>query len=325
MNMIKRYSIHIFSPQIILFFSLIFFASCTYDYFEDETNYVVYVPKANAELITDEYRIEDIHIYIYNSEALAKMKMALSPFNENTRMRKGNFNFRLFPESYDAFCFANTEGINFYDMTSRQDAVLGLSKSDNDQYLYPASFPSFSVELLNPKINYPGPLVTDTAHFNKRYSGRICVAFKKLANINPLLTYSNIKNVKVEATGTGIFQRMSLLTDSVHTRSSNYTSSDKVMMEFTPYKDPFKDYEFGVDGYFFPSLSDGSPISLWMDFLDHNGNSIHSFPIDVVETLHMNQTIYLGTDGISTIVLDITAPEQWNPDIIPGDDEGMGL
>lgn len=314
--MIKRYS---------LFLSLIFFASCTYDYFEDETNYMVYVPKANAELITDEYKIEDIHIYIYNDDALANLKIASFPFTENTRMKRGNFNFRLFPGSYDAFCFANTGGIGFYNMVSRQEGGFGLSESDSREYHYPGSLASFSVEFINPRVDFPGPLVTDTAYFNKRYSGRICIAFEKLSNFNPLLTYSNIRNIKVEATGTGTYQNMELLTDSIHTRSSSYTSSDKVMMEFTPYENPFEDYEFGIDGYFFPSLSDGRPISLMLDFVDYNGNSLLSFRIDVVETLHMNQTIYLGTDGISTMTLDITAPEQWDPDIVGGDDGGMGL
>ncbi|RNC65913.1 hypothetical protein D7D25_05180 [Proteiniphilum sp. X52] len=317
---------------MIFSFCLIFSVSCTYDYFEDETNYVIYVPKANAELITDEYRIEDIHIYIYNSETLEKQKSASFPFQENARMKLGNFNFRLFPGSYSTYCFANTGEINFHQMASRQDATFGLPESDNMEYRYPGSLPRFSVEITNPKINYPGPLVVDTAYFNKRYSGRICVAFKKLTKINPLLSYSNIKNVKIAATGTGTYQRMSLLTDSVHTRSSSYTSSDKVIMDCIPYENPYEDYSFGIDGYFFPSLSDaeGLPISLTMDFIDHNGNSIQVVYMDVTETLHMNQTIYVGTDGFTTMVLNISDPEQWNSEIVSGGnqsggDEGMGV
>ncbi len=324
MNMIKRYSVHIFSLWIILFFSLSFSVSCTYDYFEDETNYVVYVPKANADLITDEYRIEDIHIYIYNDEMLERQRKASFPFQENTRMKFGNFNFRLFPVSYDAFCFANTEGIHFYDMASRKAGRFGLTESSGGEYHYPDSFASFSLEKLKPQINYPGPLEVDTAYFNKRYSGRICIAFKKITNLHSLLTYNNIKTVRIEATGVGTFQQMSLLTDSIHTRSSSYTPSDKVIMELTPYQNPFGDFEFGIDGYFFPSLSD-RPISLWLDFLDNNGNSIYSFPVDIPNTLHMNETIYLGTDGLTVFILGINTPEQWNPEIVSGGDEGMGI
>lgn len=308
---------------VILITSLMLFASCTFDYFEDETNYVVYAPKADSERITDGYKIGDIHIYIYNGETLARQKTASFPFRENMRMKNGNFNFRLFPGSFNAFCFANTEGIVFSGMPSLQNGGFGLPESDNGTYHYPDSLASFSVEFLNPTIDISGLLVTDTAYFDKRYSGRICVAFEKLTNLNPLLTYSNIQKIKVEATGTGVFQPMFLLTDSVDTRSSSYTPSDRVMMELPHYENPFGHYEFGMDGYFFPSLGDGRPISLKMDFFDYNGNSIHAFSISVLETLHINQTIYIGTDGISSVVLDIPGPEQWNPEIVGGGEMGI--
>ncbi|HBG41775.1 MAG TPA: hypothetical protein DDW85_10280 [Porphyromonadaceae bacterium] len=329
MNIIKRYSIHRFSFRISLFFGLLFFASCTYDYFEDETNYVVYAPKASSELMTDDYRIEDIHIYVYK-ETLQKQKTASYPFQENTRMKFGNFNFRLFPGSYLTYCFANTADIHFYDMETYQDAAFGLQESESNEYRYPDSLALFSTELKPPVIDYPAPLKTDTAYFNKRYSGRICVAFEKLTKLNPFLTYSNISEVKIEATGTGTYQRLSLLTDSVNTRSSRYSSSDKVKVRSNLYEKPYGDYDFGIDGYFFPSINEeesGStiPISLTLDFLDRNGVSIHAFSISVTETLHMNQTIYLGTDGLSTLVLDIGGPEQWDPEIVPGDDGGMGI
>lgn len=321
MNKIKRYSIHLISFQIILLSGLASLPSCTYDYFEDETNYVVYAPKAHSELITDDYRIEDIHIYIYNSETLHKHKKAAFPFQESARMKQGNFNFRVFPGSYSVFCFANTDGMNYSEMSPWQDAAFGLPELDNGEYHYPASFSSLSVELLNPDIIFPGPVITDTAHFHKRYSGRICVAFKELTNINPLLTYNNIGNIVIKATGTGTHQPMSLLTDSIHTRSNCYTDSDQVTMDCPLYENPIANYSLGTDGYFFPSVSDGRPITLTIDFIDKNGVSIHEFPINVTETLHMNQTIYLGTDGLSVVILDITAPEQWNSEIISDDDQ----
>lgn len=312
---------------IILLTSLIFFASCTFDYFEDETNYVVYAPKACAELRTDDYRIEDIHIYIYK-ETLERQRTASFPFQENTRMKMGNFNFRLFPGSYFSYCFANTEELNFYDVESFRGAVFGLPESDSGEYRYPVSLAGFSVEVINPEIKYPAPLKTDTVGFNKRYSGRICIAFEKLTKLNPSLTYNNIKEVKIEANGVGTYQSFALLTDSIHTRSDRYTPSDKVTMECIPYENPLEGYDFGIDGYFFPSLSeteDGAiPISLKLDFLDHNGNSIYEFPLDVPEILHMNQTMYIGTDGLSAMVLEIGSPEQWDPEIVPGDG-GMGL
>ncbi len=320
---------------IILLTSLIFFASCTFDYFEDETNYVVYTPKVCAELRTDNYRIEDIHIYIYK-ETLEKQKIASFPFQENTRMKMGNFNFRLFPGSYFSYCFANTEGLNFYDVETYRDAVFGLQESNTGEYRYPGSLTEFSVEVTNPEIKYPAPLKTDTVLFNKRYSGRICVAFKNLAEKrNPRLTYNNISSIKIEATGIGTYQNLALLTDSIHTRSSRYTPLDKVIMECIPYEKPIEGYDFGIDGYFFPSLSETEegaiPITLKMDFLYHDGASIDAFSISVRDyakdetlILHMNETIYMETDGVSALKLEINGPEPWDPEIVPGDG-GMGI
>lgn len=336
--MIKRYSIHPYSFRISLFFSLIFFASCTYDYFEDETNYVVYAPKADSELMTDEYRIEDIRIYIYN-ETIGKQKTASYPFQENARMRFGNFNFRLYPGPYSTYCFANTGGMNFYDVDSWQNASFGLPKSASEEYRYPGSLAGLLAEVKNPEIKYSVPLRTDTAYFNRRYSGRICVAFERLEKINPLLILTNIKEVKIEATGVGTRQSLTLLTDSTRTRSGRYSPSDKVTMECIPYA--LKEYDFGIDGYFFPSLSDegeGSiPITLSMDFIGRDGNSIHTFSISAMDysknetiILHMNQTIYLSTDGLSTLMKDVAGPEPWDPGIVSDEnqsegDEGIGL
>ncbi len=333
--MINRYIVHPFSFRISLFFSLIFFASCTYDYFEDETNYVVYAPKANSELMTDEYRIGDIRIYIYN-ETLGRQKSASYPFQENARIKFGNFNFRLFPGSYSTYCFANTAGIDFYGTDALQDALFGLPESQNNEYRYPASLAGFLTEVKNPEIKYPAPVKTDTAYFDRRYSGRISVAFERLAELNPLLTYDNIKGVKVEATGVGTYQSPALLTDSIHTRSSRYSPADKVAMECITYEEPLEGYDFGIDAYFFPSLSDegeGSiPITLSMDFIGHDGNSIHAFSLSLRDytknetiILHMNQTIYLSTDGRNTFVLEIGGPEPWNPEIEGGDDDGIGM
>ncbi len=152
--MINRYIVHLFFFLISIFFSLIFFASCTYDYFEDETNYVVYAPKANSELMTDGYRIEDIRIYIYN-ETIRRQKTASYPFEENVSMKFGNFNFRLFPGSYSTYCFANSTGIDFHETASLQDFFFGLPESHSNEYLYPGSLDEFYVEVKNSEIKYP--------------------------------------------------------------------------------------------------------------------------------------------------------------------------
>ncbi len=52
--------------------------------------------------------------------------------------------------------------------------------------------------------------------------------------------------------------------------------------------------------------------------------------IEIREILHMNQTIYLGTDGFKILLLNINNPEDWDPDIETGGnhtggDNGIGV
>lgn len=97
--------------------ALLYFSSCTYDYFEDETNYIVYVPKADENKRTDTYNIKDLSIFIYNDE-LYKERYSYTPFTENPRSKLGNFNFRLYPGTYNVYCFSNLEDILFQDLNT---------------------------------------------------------------------------------------------------------------------------------------------------------------------------------------------------------------
>lgn len=306
--------------------------SCTYDYFEDETNYVVYVPKADKDLRTETYSIEDLSIFIYN-EALKKEKYSHSPFTENARSMSGNFNFRLYPGSYSVYCFTNVQETNFQDLNTYSEARFDLQRLTDDFYQEPSAI---YVEHKTPTINFPGPVVSDTALFEHKYVGRICVAFKDLTELDPSLTYTNIKEIEIEASGIGTIQYLSLLTDSINTRSSRNSIEDKMLLKSKVFDVEYKNFDFGVQNYYFPSpdlSAEGrqhEPIALELRFIGQSGDVLSNLTVPIADkagtpiVLHMNETLVVEVDGNNVQVLKLDDPEDWNPQIEEEGDSGPG-
>jgi hypothetical protein len=325
-------------PQALCFLAilsiLLFIPSCTYDYFEDETNYEVYVPKADKDLRTETYGIEDLSIFIYN-EGLKKERYSLSPFAENARSKSGNFNFRLYPASYTVYCFTNVKEINFRNLDTYNEAGFDLQQSTDGYYKEPSAI---YVEYKTPTIHFPGPVVSDTALFERKYVGRICVAFKDLIKLDPLLTQANIKNIQIEASGVGTTQFFPALTDSINTRSARNSADDKMLLNSDVYNHlDYKDFDFGIQNYYFPSpdlYGEGreEPIVLKLRFFGQSGNELSS-PLTIRVTdkktgkpivLHMNETLIVEVDGNDIQILSLDDPENWNPQIEEEGNSGPG-
>ncbi|MDR1501826.1 MAG: hypothetical protein LBT43_05160 [Prevotella sp.] len=317
----------------ILSVCICFAPSCTYDYFEDESNYVIYVPKADMNTRTDTYKINDISIFIYNSN-LEKERYSSYPFEDNARTRVGNFNFKLFPGEHSVYCFTNISGVNFSEIDAFSTARFGLKQNEEGYYEEPSVI---FLESMKPFIHFPGPVVTDTAWFEKKYVGRICVAFKNMTNLNSSLTFSNIKKVEILAKGVGVTQYLSQIeiTDPLDTRSSRNSIDDKILLTSQLSENPYPDFDFGFDNYYFPSLSpvDGvtEPISLQLSFLDENNDIISTLAIDLIDRvtgeatiLHMDETILVTVDGNNIQILRLEDPSDWNSDIESGGNNTPG-
>lgn len=312
--------------------ALLYFSSCTYDYFEDETNYEIYVPKADQSIRTETYSIKDLSIFIYNDE-LYKERYSYTPFTENPRSKLGNFNFRLYPGTYNVYCFTNLEDILFQDLNTYSTARFDLQKSTDGTYYKEPS--AIYVEYKTPTIQFPGPVVSDTAFFERKYVGRICIAFKNLYKLESSLTYTNIKKIEIEASGIGVTQYLSALTDSVNTRSSRNDASDIMRLSAETFLVKYKDFEFGVQNYYFPSpdlSGEGyvQPMELKLTFFDQSGNAVSFLKIPFIEktgipiVLHMNETRIIEVDGNNIQILKLDDLEPWNPIIEDEDDSGPG-
>lgn len=312
---------------------LLLIPSCTYDYFEDETNYVVYVPKVDKDLRTETYSIEDLSIFIYN-DGLQKEKYSHSPFTENARSMSGNFNFRLYPGSYTVYCFTNAQETHFQNLNTYDEARFDLQQSTDGVYQEPSAI---YVEYKTPTIQFPGPVVSDTAHFERKYVGRICVAFKDLYKLDASLTKNNIKRIEIEATGVGVTQYLLALKDSINTRSARYNATDKMQLSAEVFDLEYKDFEFGIQNYYFPSpdLSaepgrENEPISLLMKFIGQSDDVLTTLTAYVRDkagnpiVLHMNETLIIEVDGNNIQILPLINPEDWDPQIESEGDSGPG-
>lgn len=314
---------------------LLFISSCTYDYFEDETNYVVYVPKADKNLRTETYSIDELGIYIYSGDALNKERYSYQPFTENPRSEVGNFNFRLYPGSYEVYCFSNLQEIKLQEQETYSRAGFCLAQAADGTYKEP---PAIYVDYLTPTIHFPGPAVYDTAYFERKYVGRICIAFKNLIRIDPRLSDTNIKEIEIEATGIGVRQYLTSLSDSINTRSTRDNRDDMMRLSSTPFSLSYKDFTMGVQNYYFPSpdlSAEGAanePISLQLKFKGSGGEVLATLAVSVIDdagqpiVLHTNETLIVEVDGNIVKVFELISPEQWNPIIEqePGTGPGGG-
>lgn len=89
---------------------LLSLASCTYDYFEDETNYQVFVPEVLNKTVSD------CRVLVYNDAGtLVGARYATSPWDKDPRMEAGLFSFRLTPGEYKVYCYTNTDSLTFVD------------------------------------------------------------------------------------------------------------------------------------------------------------------------------------------------------------------
>lgn len=331
---------------IFIFTFMCLVSSCTYDYFEDETNYIVYVPKADENKLSESggtYLIDDVKILIYadpNTD-LEKHTYTSVPALKDTRHKVGNFGYRIHPGNHKVFCFSNITSVDFKDTSLSSDAYFELIQSTETTETNAYNAPSrILLDKKEPFITYPGPVITDTAYFDHKYVGQICFALKNMETASPALTYDNIASVQIVATNVGTRQNFSSITDSINTRSTRNSINDKIILKTTLSKNlpqEFSDYSYAFGNYYFPSL-DASlegvtgeiPMEFALSFLDASGETIIKLTIPLVDdnynprVLHMNETIWIGIDGNKISIFTIGTPEEWDSNILSGNGNEPG-
>lgn len=287
--------------------------SCTYDYFEDETNYLVFVP----EVLDNSIR--NCRVMVYDAAGtLMKERYAAQPWGDNPRIKDGLFGFRLPAGEYKVYCYTDIDSITFSDVEKLETSHFSLKEKEGESnaYIQPSNvfFQTFKAS-----ITHPGILVTDTADI-ARYIGNIQVRFKDL----PLSAsdISRIAKISLQAKDAATTQY--LKEDTLTSRKSDYDlmfAENQLLSPATPAmvetKHPF-----------LPTVDDNKIMQFVYSFLDSSGAVISSLKVELSDraTGTIPLRLYHGQDMIllvDTYLLTSTGLIGWADTIQDGGDTNL--
>ncbi len=298
--------------------TLLWFTSCTYDYFEDETTYQVFVPEVLNNTVSD------CRVLVYNTTgALVATRYAAYPdWNKDPRMATGLFSFKLPPGEYDVYCYTNTDSLRFVEDHHIESSAFVLKEHpfDANYYVSPSDIHYQKYEAV--VVKHPGLLVTDTVDL-KRYTGRITVRFKNFP-----ADASRIKNVQLRAEGVSVMQYLKEH-ESVASRlttTSRQTESDRMYhLDALPVQTSADILE--VDHRYMPSI-ENVLMTLNYTFLANDGLTVIHVPVDVKDKdtgqplrLMSGERIIIEVDSYTVVNIGIVG---WDEDIQTGKDADWG-
>jgi len=267
--------------------------SCTYDYFDDETNYLVYVPEVMDN------SIDNCRVMIYDAAGtLVKERYATHPWNENALIKTGLFGFRLPAGDYKVYCYTNTDSFSFsgVDQLSTSAFTLNTIEGETDYYVQPSNI---SHQIYNRTIVHPGLLITDTAKVAP-YLGTIHVRFKQI----PLTAaeLSGIAKVKLHAVGAATVQYLEEET------LTSRTSDTSTMLGMNELLSPATAALVETSHVYMPTVNDGKIMQLVYSFLDSSDAVIKTIIVDfsdrstglVSRQLLSGETVILDVDTYLT-------------------------
>lgn len=287
--------------------ALLVIVSCTYDYFEDETNYIVVVP----EVLDNS--IDDCRVMIYDAAGtLVKERYAAYPWNDGARIMRGEFTFRLPAGEYKVYCYTNTGGVTFIDNQNLETSAFTLNEENTNANTYVQPSDMF-FQVLNRSVIHPGMLHTDTTEID-RYVGRIVVRFK-----NPPMTAAEVSkianvNLKAEGAATKQYLKKETVTDRI--------SENDVMANLGALSAPTSADVVEVDHLYLPTVNDGKIMQLDYTFLDAANGEIISIPVVLADEatgtpiqLSHGQKLIVEVDKYVVVKVSLVG---WNEDIHGG-------
>lgn len=296
---------------------LIFCSSCTYDYFEDETNYRLYIPQMHDKSISD------FHVSFFDMSGNRVFEKEYSyPFDGDMFIEQGIIRAKLLPGEYRISCFANSRN-------KKNEVLFNKALSINTSQVWlsaikPAVF-NTAPELrtvLNKETSAPfigQPMKIDTIDISEEtaHVGQIIYQFKKLPVSVDRIEIATV-NLSTGLSFDGIFL--------------NASNTDCVFQDLKRESLTNNNGLLSVTSFYFPSaLSDlrtTEPKNLGVQtrFFDNKNNLIGEYlnPLPKASDMNGNQVdpvllsgkkIWITFDGF--IVADIVLSD-WG-DIIGGE------
>ena len=297
---------------LIVFFtacmaSIFSYTACTYDYFVDETNYIVYIPEIKDK------DVDDCRVMVYDKSGLLVGDKSTANMANDTKIPLGLFTFRLPVGDYKVYCYANTGGVAFSDENSHETSAFSmLGNETGDSYLQPSDV---HFDILEHTVKHPGVLVTDTAAI-ERYVGRITVRFKNFP-----FDVTNLASIDLLAEG--IATKQYLKQDTLTTCIAD---TDVMMHTDDLSTISLKDGVLEVDHRYFPSI-ENSYKTLNFGFFDSSGEQIARIPVGVADPdtyipyrLYYGKRLIIEVDRYLITTIQLVG---WNEDIQTGGSVGV--
>jgi len=297
---------------LIVFFTtcitiLLSYTACTYDYFEDETNYIVYVPEVK------EKTIDGCRVMIYDGSGLLVGDKSTLTSTNDPKIEQGLFAFRLPVGDYKVYCYANIDGVSFADESAHETSAFTLSAHETGEHYVQPSDVFF--DILEHTVQHPGILRSDTTEI-ERYVGRITVRFK-----NCPFNLADLSSIDLVAEGIASQQYLKhdTLTSCVvdgdvmkHTDDLNTISTTGGVIE--------------LDHRYFPSVENNYK-TLNFAFIGSGGEQITRIPVGVADPdtnipirLYYGKRIIIEVDRYLVSTINLVG---WDEDIKTGGNVGM--
>lgn len=278
---IVKYERWLLGLYLIIFTMII--TSCSYDYFEDENNFRLYVPQIENSEITNFY------ISIHDASGRHVLTREINaPFDNDELMKQGILRFKLpYGKDYTVTCFADyateatTPGNPYADSYLKKTSVDGTfvyaSRTTN-----PRSF--LSTATVYP-IGHPEAAIARVVNIDQKqcYKGKVIVNFKELPTfVSRVDIY--YKGLATKYNFNGTFDRFSpsdLILASFKT--SDYTSGN--IVSFEDIINPSAGVNpFGMMDPLQPLITkasyapSGEPLELEMRLFDAVGTNVGTIP-----------------------------------------------
>lgn len=155
--------------------------SCSYDYFEDENNFRLYVPQ-----IADG-SIQNFYVAFHAQDGSHTITRELTaPFDKDDLMKRGILKFKLFPGQYSVSCFADYAPGSITVGNTFDDSYKHAIDLNNNLYQPPHTNPR---SVLTTAMAYPmgHPDSRDSVAIdigeNRRFKGTVIISFTELPEV----------------------------------------------------------------------------------------------------------------------------------------------
>lgn len=235
-------------------------SSCTYDYFEDEMNYKVFVPEFKDK------SIDNCRILIWNTETGELVAERFARVNEtgDNLLDDGIFAFHLPPGSYKSCVLANTDSVGFYDKEDLAYAAFCLDRKESGHFKSPGPL---KFDYINRSLDLVDKMVTDTASI-KMYPATLTLRYRG-NDVDPHLVGS--AKITLEFVGTEQKVALDTLTSGVKTATIEYP-----FREINPFPISAEGAAMEFNTLVFPTMED-SLVVLTLELYDPAGKRLITY------------------------------------------------